>query len=601
MPSGWDGSPDDAFVDLVRDGEPVAAAVDGRPISQLARQVQAVRTQNRAAGEPGSLVSRRVAMASDVVVGDTVYFNASTGRLEKALAGLAIDSVTGIASPKPSARPRGLVIAKSTATTGDILIFGSGTIAAASIFETGQSPTTGTLYLSGMEPGKLTATRPAVSIPFLHYDGSGRVFVDAGFSSNPRTVKYAFQLTCLPAGSHTPPAPGGTHSITSPNASLGGWLPAAHASFNGKAPGGAVFGYNLATHAQLRAVWPPLPGGYRLEWIKGVSPDENYGGVPEWLVVVDDNGIWWKSNCYAEAPWPATYDSGAGPPPTPPACPIPYPMKLRITLDRQAYPDDLTVVTKLVSLNERLAVTCSGTDDPAVAGPLDIDLDLTDMVDDDNTLGATVLKGFDGEIFTKGIIVEGIYAASNGVTLISNLATGLLDPEDEESPPVYRGLVGVAIDAQSQIELPPRLIRLDGALEDLIANVPCLTLPYNRITSYVGDLVVPQTLSFATPKLRIRLLLVGQVVGTVPALVLEYFRVATVAVGSQAALGTPSWTATSLGSMPTLSAVNSKFSLTTAALTVAAGDKVVFRLSRAVDAYAGKISVYAQIGTVTGA
>ena len=47
--------------------------------------------------------------------------------------------------------------------------------------------------------------------------------------------------------------------ITDADDNLAGWLPADHASFNGKAPHGAQFGYNFKQHSSLANSWPPLP------------------------------------------------------------------------------------------------------------------------------------------------------------------------------------------------------------------------------------------------------------------------------------------------------------------------------------------------------
>jgi hypothetical protein len=72
-------------------------------------------------------------------------------------------------------------------------------------------------------------------------------------------IHYSVDLVALPAGDHTSPGPDGLHVITNADSTLEGWLPADDPVFDGKAPTGAKFGYNLSAQTELDQLWPPIP------------------------------------------------------------------------------------------------------------------------------------------------------------------------------------------------------------------------------------------------------------------------------------------------------------------------------------------------------
>ena len=72
-------------------------------------------------------------------------------------------------------------------------------------------------------------------------------------------VHYRFKLEPQPAGIPNDPDNNQKHSIVTADANLPGWLPADDISFQGMAPAGAKFGYNLAKHPELASAFPPLP------------------------------------------------------------------------------------------------------------------------------------------------------------------------------------------------------------------------------------------------------------------------------------------------------------------------------------------------------
>ena len=241
------------------------------------------------------------------------------------------------------------------------------------------------------------------------------------------------------------------HTISAPNASLPGWLPAGHASFGGLAPDGAIWGYNLNQHPQLKAVWPPLDlNGVSLVWNKGLADNMMGMEVPKGasygLAIIDKNGIWWTSDLYQDVPWPYDYDGTALPADDNLSeDPRQTTMSLELSFTRLRFSTDTSVVTSLRTLDERIRLLCANdTTRTTTVGDILITLDLAQSVLSDLERGATVLKTLNTNgTFTKGRVLEGIYTGSSNVLLSSDLPTINLDPEDVGSPLVYQGMVQI--------------------------------------------------------------------------------------------------------------------------------------------------------------
>jgi len=93
------------------------------------------------------------------------------------------------------------------------------------------------------------------------------------------------------------------HRILSVNASALGWIPV-----GGSDPANTYFKYNIANDTTLTAIWPP-----NAELLSYAHIEVN--GVTTAKVLVNADGIFWKSNLYGDVPWPKTYvnvnDQGA--------------------------------------------------------------------------------------------------------------------------------------------------------------------------------------------------------------------------------------------------------------------------------------------------
>ncbi len=588
------------FLQLIRNGEPVSAGVANRPTEQIDRNVRYLWDVLQAANIGSTVYARKVTIEADAQKGMAVYYNASTQRYERALARVSSDAATGVVETAASSHVFGLVAAKHSATLADVLLYGyaeldlSAAVAGAVL--------SGTYYLSGGTAGRLVRQRPPVSVPVCRVAGT-KVFV------NPQLVDFLdrhthlrFRLSCLPAGDHSPPVAGNRHVITNPDDELPGWLPADHASFAGKAPAGAKFGYNFTAHPALANAWPPLPVSQSyLEWAKGIDGDVGFTGVAADLCVLNADGIWWMSDCYGDVPWPAFWDTD--PPGTSLTeelneCPRDLYMDMVLWFTKVNFATENTVVTTLKSLDARLVVKCANGD-AGQAGDLTIDLDLSLLVNPELVRGSTVLKRLEDDTFRQGRVQEGLYALTDNVTLTSSVATIKLDPDDAESADVHQGFVGISVAPQSTLELPVLLTRLDGASEEFYQDVMYLGLAAGEEQAFRSKVQVPATFGLPDPKLRLRLVLLGRSAGVLPPLTVTARRVPRATTATALPLTGTEFSVT-IVTTATVGA-NQYVEVTGTPFAVAAGDTVFFWVRRADDdAYAGEVGVLQQMGVLSG-
>lgn len=251
------------LVEFIQNGEAVNAGVANRAPRAIDGNTRFIRDllELILAGE--TIIARGKTVNANVSVGQPVYFNPTSQQFELAIAATETDATTSQIVTSKSSQVWGIVLCKANATNADILLSGIADVDLSNAID--GTVQTGIYYLSGSETGKLISTRPPVGVQVLQVSQQGaktgehEVFVNTKFMDfleQHRHVKFG--LVALPAGTHSPPARPNVHTITSPDVTTEGWLPANHASFNGLAPVGAKFGYNL-TASTLGKVWPPLP------------------------------------------------------------------------------------------------------------------------------------------------------------------------------------------------------------------------------------------------------------------------------------------------------------------------------------------------------
>lgn len=600
----------DRFIKLIKEGEPVSPGTANRPVQQLDQNLRYLWDIIQAATLGSTVYARNRTIDSALEVGQPVYFNATNARFEPAYAATASDQATGYLVVPEQAQVWGIVANKLHANLADILLFGYAQIdiaqaIGAEVNSDGSVPA-GTWYLSGQSVGKLTQQLPPVTIPVCKTDASGGVYVNpkfVDFLENHR--HYVFPLLMYPAGDVTPPAINATHVIVNPDSAAQGWLPADAAIFNGLAPAGAKFGYNLSQDSQLHNLYPPVPLQSACVVMQRPSVYDTTGEhrwygqqLMEDLVVVDRNGIWWMSDCYDEVPWPTELDTTNVSSESHSSCdPLGREYALKLYYTRVGFAADTSTVTSFRSLDERLVITCNGQPTEATTGNLEIDLDLQFMIGQLNRAGFQVVKAFNTSTntFDFGPVCEGIYANSNNLILegTSQLIAG---------KQVFQGPVGIGVLRADTQELPSQLVRLDGVTEE---NYPVLYLgmPDDMTTDYVVKFEVPGDSPVSDFKLRLRLL--GRAAGTLPPLTVSYY------VSSRPPQGlndpvdvTQSYTPLTIETTAVVTA-NQAVEALSEGFEVQPGDIVYIQVKRIpaaiADNYTGEMGVMQQVGVLTSA
>lgn len=597
------------LLQLIKQGEPVAPGTPNRPLSQLDQNVRYLYELIQAAGLGSTVFARQQTVEASAIQGMPVYYNSINQRFERALATVETDLTTGVLRTSDSADVWGIIHSKQNSTLADILLFG--------YEELDISPATngitsaGTYYLSSQQSGLMIKEKPPVAVSVLRSDGNGHIFLaPITLDFLDRHVHYHFALTILPAGDTAPPLPGNPHVITNPNPSLPGWLPADHAIFNGLAPVGAKFGYNLATHLSLNSVWPPLPINQAyLEWNRNIDNLHGFQGIQQGsdgLVIMDRNGIWWLSDCEGEVPWDPSLDTdNPSSQSISLACPFMPLRAMDLWFTKVNFATDATVVTSLQTSDPRIIIRNAVDQQAAVTGGLEILLNLLFMIEADDARGSLVFKELNDQNFKRGRVQEGLYAVGPNVLLTSDLPTVKLDPNNLSSPDVYQGMVGVSAQAQQALELPVQLIRLDGVTEEYFQDLMYLGLLNNEASSYRAKINVPIDIILpGTMTMVLRLRILGRTIGTLPPLTITARRVPRPPNGLATPLALPlsgSEFSVPIVTVAVLGAANEYVEAESDPFVVNPGDAVYYKVSRlAIDAYAGDVGILHQVGILAG-
>lgn len=578
------------LIDLISDGDRVDADTINHVLSQLGANTDYLKLLFETALLGSAQFAFGQTVETDALVGQPVYYNSNNARFERALASAYTDETTGLLTTAPSSHVWGLVYTKHSATTADILISGYATIDLSNAV-TG-TVAAGVYYLGAATPGKLQATAPPVGIPVLRSDGDGNVHIFPSFTDVfAQHRHYRFPLVAYPAGDHEPPDPiTDPHVITNADDEVEGWLPADDPSFEGNAPTGAKFGYNIAA-SSLAAVWPPMPiDSAYIEWNKGLDIDVGGTGTQQGttapLVQIDANGIWWMSDNYGDVPWYKDLDTAS-----PPADPVPgenpreIAMSLMLWFTKMQFLTEGNAVTSLQAGSDKVTLTCLHSGAAATTGDLVVDVDLDATVDDgDDEAGDLVFKRFDTTTQTwfRGPIVESLRAGTN-VTLTS----------DNEDDPDYYGTVTINASLMTVgTEFPIEEVRLDGVEEENYEGTLGLSFPAGRDTEFRAKVNIPGVIpgySGATIKLQFTLL--ARAAGDLPALTCGYKLISRTA--TPAALPVAADTAVTVDVSGGVGIGTDEYvDVESEAFAVDAGDQVLFSLQRSsLDTFAGAVHV----------
>jgi hypothetical protein len=531
MSSSWTNK-----IEHVKDGEAVEAKVDSRPTRSLENQSRYLKDRIDGIENKEALVAYDCPVEAAVTIGMAVYWNAEISRFDRALAGYEFDMETRTLETSPMCDVIGVALYKHSEEVADILLIGKGNIDIASVIDGGGPVVPGRYYLSGKTKGNLSKKPAIADVAVLHADGNGIVYVQPQLRDGPYNhVHYEFNLYLSACGDSPIPSVDGKHTIINVDSDLTGWLPADDASFNGLAPTGAAFGYNLKTHIGLYSVFPPMPAESSSITLFKSESDGN--GVelplgPSGLVVIDINGIWWMSDCYNDVPWAyhqlssSSYSSASSE--SGPECPRDVTRKMLLRFSKTAYGVDKTVVTSLDPV-ENSGITIIGCYDnkPTNTGALKIGVNLALAIDNDTALGSLVLKSVNNGKFQRGRIVEGIRAADNSVTIASTFSR--IDGDDT----IHQGIVTIRANVEpSERIIQPQVVRLSDTKERYYNDIMYLAFPPSQASSVRLKVLLPHSDSFpASPKLKLRLRVLGRTSGTMPDLSASY-RVLSKSAGS---------------------------------------------------------------------
>ena len=283
------------LLDLLSSGDPIRSATLNRSLQALFGNAEYLRELQAAEALGEAVFLRNRSVVSSLLVGQPAYYNSSTELWEQA-------------GGADTLQCWGLVYQKHNSTLADIVVIGFVELDLSNAIS--GSVEAGQYYLSGQAAGQLT-TALTTGLPVCQVAGSGsvagtyQVYVRPGLAESGHSHRhYKFELETAPAG--TAELDAGVWTITESDDSLEGWLPADHAVFEGNAPDGAVFGYNLSA-SDLSQHWPPVPiDGAYVEWNPGEDADHLGMGVPlgaGGLLRLTSTGLWWMSDCEGEVPW----------------------------------------------------------------------------------------------------------------------------------------------------------------------------------------------------------------------------------------------------------------------------------------------------------
>jgi hypothetical protein len=597
----------ETFLRLIQETDLVRAGVVNAPLQQTDQNTRYLWELIQAASIGSTVYAHRQTVESAAQQGMAVWLNPATQQFERGLAAAAVDASSGIITTSPSAQVWGIVAQKLNTTLADILLFGLDDINIAQAVGVAGNVPPGVYYLSGTTPGMLTQQKPPISVAVLRVTTDGRVFVMPQFVDVlDRHVHYRIPMFCSPAGTTSPPAPGDRHVITAPDPLLPGWLPADHESFNGVAPHGAVFGYNLLAHPQLQNAWPPVPfSNAYLEWDKALDQDTGYTGVPVTgenpLCVLDRNGLWWMSDCYGDVPWPADLDtsspisqSGS----VADQCPRVLNMAMQVWFTKINFATDLTSVLSLHG-DSRIKVTCYGTNTPAATGHLQLTLDLNLVVATDQP-GYLALKTFDPNlgVFTQGPVTEGVYALTDNVLLTGDVGGARLVNGVPQQ--VFQGLVGLSVQPRDTLELAVQLVRLDGAEEEYFQDIMFLGFVPGDQRQYRAKIEIPSDLNVPNSQLKLRFQILGTVFGTLPQLNMTARRVPRPdGLNSIDLPQDPDEFDVICNTNQEITDNYSYLEVESDPFDVAAGDSIFFTVQRtATDGYTGEVGILRQSGVI---
>ncbi len=587
----------------IQNGRPVNAGEASRPDRDLESLYNYLLSLLDAADRSEALFARDVTVESAAKVGMPVYWATSAGRFERALAGAETDATTGTLRATAASFPVGIVYSKSSATTADLLLAGTAELAMTEAIS--GTITDGLYFLSTQTAGYLTKEQPYASVPVLQVCDD-KVFVQIDtrdFLEN--HTHYRIALVCQPAGEYTATNPGEYPTIAAPNTIFPGWLPADHESFDGKAPVGAAFGYNMAAHPALERIWPPVPlSAASFTWDKGQGlvggTDVPLGQTG--LVVANTNGIWWMSPCHEDVPWPNQDFTEAGLSSSIGAvsisslqeCSRNEEMRLLLHFAKYRFATNRTAVTSLEPDTGEPLEFVNQDNEVATTGCLKARLRLDWAVDTESDSGGSrFVTTYDTE--TRKFLTS---RAVSKITVGNGLSLTGTDPDEATAAAdavAGQGRLHIALSAADQeILVTPLVVHVFAAKTRYEEMVPYVGFVAATTASARWSFQVPFTGLPSNPTFKLRLWLFGTTAGTIPTMTASY-RVLPRPDGVTPVSLPSSDTSLTIDTNQTIS-TNAYLEVESATVDVDAGDLVLVSLNRSsADGYAGEVGIISAV------
>lgn len=555
-----------------------------------------------------SLIRLNVPISVDVQIGHSVYWNQAAARYDRAMGILTVDPVSGNLVSTNQAQCVGICTAKDSATVGSIGLSGYVTASSAFLLNmTGSAtPVPGTYYLSNDTPGRCVRARPGVPIHVAYIQSPSaicgieyEVLIIPGVEDLVSDhIHLQFEMFAQPAGTHIPPAIGGTHTISPATPLTPGWLPAGHAIFNGRAPVGAKFGYNLSQHLSLNRHWPPVPAeALALEFTDYETLSNRVGGlrrVDPSFYQVNDYGLWWMSDCYGQIPWDRTINTTVAPAPPAAGCLSANVARMFASFGKTTFTTKDNAVLRITGDTAGIIRYVDPDGAPAATGYLTTVFSPNSAISNTTALGSSVLKTItpNSLSFTAGRMTEGLLSTSSEISLSgthSRLLNPLL-PAGAGNPLVHQGVITLAFsNTGAVIDLPASLVWLGDTLQREFGQIRYIGFPPGRVSKLTVRFDIPYETALLEFTLQVKIaLIIGRLAGPVPAMTAQYFilrRPSTALPQTITAFDTQISVTFDATTPTTGRPANVVVAVNTAPIAVFAGDSVLVTFTRNVDAY----------------
>lgn len=437
-PSSWKTT-----IPVIKETDPVKAYVVNKSVNAVAERTDYLRAVLDDVYSSEFTYVRSVAVEASTVQGQLVYWNADTRAFGAAIAQWddTLLNSDGTLKPSDTSVVIGVLVNKFTDTTGSIVLGGYIRDFADKDALFGESaPVAGSYYLSGSNAGQVTLDTPPLAIMAVVYDGEGNLWLP--------TVRFEHS----------------THDHKKYELSDSLWIAANTTNFPSyDIPVGATYGYDLAhAPAEILEIFTLYPG------IASFTYVDTQAGIPDSLIYVNENNIWWTS---VTAPTADIY--------------------MWLTAPNSHGPNIVRAIK--TTTPERLDISL-------VNGMATVDLNEYDDVP--NQSGYTVVKDIAGKNKKRGPIVEKILDGE-GIAITS-------------SGPVGQGIVEITLAEYSTKYIDASLINLNNALQYTYEDVMYSAFPAERESSMLGVAEVPKWKTATTKKMGIWLWMRGPHSGGVP-------------------------------------------------------------------------------------